>query len=80
MTDEPTVKSGADVTDLTIRATDGVRDVTTSRRRVEERLEDLRRAVHDRTGFDLKKRPWTLPLVAAALGFSFALLMRRGRR
>ena len=51
-----------------------------SRRAVEDRLEDLRRAVRDRTGFDLKKRPWALPLVAAAVGFSVALLLRRGRR
>jgi hypothetical protein len=81
MTDERTVRGGAEGARSTAIAEAGAaRDLAASRRRVEEHLETLRRAVRERTGFDLGRRPWALPLVAAALGFSLALLVRRGRR
>jgi hypothetical protein len=48
-----------------------------SRRLVEDRLGALRQALHDSTGGRLAKRTWTLPLIAAAAGFSLALLLRR---
>ena len=51
-----------------------------SRRQVEDRLGALRQALHDSTGGRLGRRTWTLPLVAAAAGFSLALLLRRRRR
>ena len=81
MTDERALRSGSTTADLTVAGeAAGTRDVASSRQRVENSLEELRQAVRERTGFDLRKRPWALPLVAAALGFSFALLVRRGRR
>ena len=55
--------------------------LSSSRRQVEDRLEELRLAVRERTGAQLAKRAWALPLVAAGVGFSLAMwLRRRGRR
>jgi hypothetical protein len=48
-----------------------------SRQRVEESLDALRRSVHERTGASIERRAWTLPLLAGAVGFSLALLLRR---
>lgn len=48
-----------------------------SRRRVEDGLGALRQALHDSAGGRLGRKPWTLPLVAAAAGLSLALLLRR---
>jgi hypothetical protein len=48
-----------------------------SRRLVEDRFSALRQALHDSTGGRLTRRTWTLPLVAAAAGFSLALLLRQ---
>jgi hypothetical protein len=50
-----------------------------SRQRVEESLDALRSAVRDTTGVQLARRAWALPLVAAAVGFSLALMFRRRR-
>jgi hypothetical protein len=54
--------------------------LTASRQRVEESLDALRQAVRETTGARLERRAWALPLVAAAVGFSLALLLRRARR
>ena len=55
--------------------------VVASRQQVEDRLDELRRALGERTGGRLGRRAWTLPLAAAAVGFSVALwLRRRGAR
>ena len=51
-----------------------------SRRRVEETLDALRQTVRETTGARLERRAWALPLVAAAVGFSLALLLRRRSR
>jgi hypothetical protein len=48
-----------------------------SRQRVEQRLDALREAVRETTGAQLERRAWALPLLAAAVGFSLALLLRR---
>jgi hypothetical protein len=51
-----------------------------SRQRVEEGLGALRSALDQRTG-GWFGRTWTLPLIAAAVGFSLAMLLRgRARR
>jgi hypothetical protein len=51
-----------------------------SRQRVEESLDALRRSVRERTGAGIERSIWTLPLLAAAAGFSIALMLRRRRR
>jgi hypothetical protein len=51
-----------------------------SRQQVEDRLEALRQALHESTGGRLARGAWTLPLLAAAVGFSVAMLLRRGAR
>jgi len=51
-----------------------------SRQRVEDRLEALRDALDQTTGGRLMRSGWTLPLLAAAVGFSVATLLRRGAR
>ena len=48
-----------------------------SRRVVEDRLGALRQALQDSPARRLTRRTWTLPLVAAAAGFSLALLLRQ---
>ena len=50
-----------------------------TRQKVEDQLGALRRAIDDSTGGRLGKSAWTMPLIAAAVGFSIALLMRRRR-
>jgi hypothetical protein len=50
-----------------------------TRQKVEDQLGALRRAIDDATGGRLGKSAWTMPLIAAAVGFSIALLMRRRR-
>ena len=63
--------------------TDAESHLVATRREVEERLDALRVAARERVGVRLEKRAWTLPLVAAAVGFSFALWLRgrsRARR
>jgi hypothetical protein len=47
-----------------------------SRQRVEERLGALREALDSSTAGRFG-RTWTLPILAAAVGFSLALLLRR---
>jgi hypothetical protein len=56
------------------------RVLSASRQRVEQSLDALRQAVKETTGAQLDRRAWALPLIAAAVGFSLALLLRRGRR
>jgi len=50
-----------------------------TRQKVEDRLGALRHAIDEATGGRLGKSAWTMPLIAAAVGFSIALLMRRRR-
>jgi ElaB/YqjD/DUF883 family membrane-anchored ribosome-binding protein len=50
-----------------------------TRQKVEDRLGALRQAINDSTGGRLGRSAWTMPLIAAAVGFSIALLMRRRR-
>ena len=50
-----------------------------TRQKVEDRLGALRQAINDSTGGRLGKSAWTMPLIAAAVGFTIALMMRRGR-
>jgi hypothetical protein len=50
-----------------------------SRQRVEDRFGALRQALDDRTG-GWFGRTWTLPLLAAAVGFSLAVMLRRRGR
>ena len=50
-----------------------------TRQKVEDRLGALRQAIDESTGGRLGKSAWTMPLIAAAVGFSIALLMRRRR-
>lgn len=61
-------------------STDAQTHLLASRQRLEDRLDELRSAVHERTGGRLAKRAWTLPVLAAAVGFSLALWLRRRRR
>jgi hypothetical protein len=51
-----------------------------TRQKVEDQLGALRRAIDDSTGGRLGKSAWTMPLIAAAVGFSIALLLRRRAR
>ena len=53
--------------------------VLESRRRVEEGLSEVRLALRRTTGRELRGRTWVLPLLAAAAGLTFALLVRRRR-
>jgi hypothetical protein len=50
-----------------------------SRRKVEDSLGALRQAFDSSTG-GRAGRTWTLPLMAAAVGFSLAMLLRRRAR
>lgn len=54
--------------------------VAASRRRVEERLADLRRTVHETTGIVPRGTAWVLPAVGFAVGFSFAVRAWRRRQ
>ena len=54
--------------------------VLASRRRVEERLADLRRTVHETTGIVPRGSAWVLPAVGFAVGFSFAVRAWRRRQ
>jgi hypothetical protein len=51
-----------------------------SRQRVEEGLGALRAALQQSPVGRLSRQTWTLPLIAAAVGFSLAVLLRRGAR
>jgi hypothetical protein len=51
-----------------------------SRQRLEDRLDALRTAVEERTGGRLGSKAWTLPVLAAAVGFSLAMWLRHRRR
>jgi len=50
-----------------------------TRQKVEDRFGALRAAVNDSTGGRMT-RTWSLPLIAAAVGFSVAMLLRRRAR
>jgi hypothetical protein len=50
-----------------------------TRQKVEDRLGALRAAVNESTGGRMGLT-WTLPLIAAAVGFSVAMLLRRRAR
>ena len=54
--------------------------VAASRRRVEERLADLRRTLHETTGIAPRGAAWVIPAVGFAVGFSFAVRAWRRRR
>ena len=54
--------------------------VAASRRRVEERLADLRGAVHETTGLAPRGAAWVIPAVGFAVGFSFAVRAWRRRQ
>ena len=54
--------------------------VAASRRRVEERLADLRQTVHETTGIVPRGTAWVLPAVGFAVGFSFAVRAWRRRQ
>lgn len=54
--------------------------VEASRRRVEERLAELRGAVHETTGLVPRGAAWVIPTVGFAVGFSFAVRAWRRRQ
>jgi hypothetical protein len=54
--------------------------VEASRRRVEQRLADLRTATHEDLGLVPRGTAWVLPAVGFAVGFSFAVRAWRRRR
>ena len=54
--------------------------VLASRRRVEERLEELRRTVHETTGLVPRGKAWVIPAVGFAVGFSMAVRAWRRRQ
>jgi hypothetical protein len=54
--------------------------VAASRRRVEQRLVDLRQTVHETTGIVPRGTAWVLPAVGFAVGFSFAVRAWRRRQ
>ena len=54
--------------------------VRESRRRVEDRLADIRAGFHDDLGIVPRSTSWVLPAVGIALGFSLAVRAFRRRR
>jgi hypothetical protein len=54
--------------------------VAASRRRVEQRLDELRTAMHEDLGVLPRGGSWVLPAVGLALGFSLAVRTWRRRR
>jgi hypothetical protein len=53
------------------------RDLSASRRHLEESLEELRRAAQRDVGWLPRASRWALPLVAAAVGLVVGLAVRR---
>jgi hypothetical protein len=54
--------------------------VTESRRRVEDRISDLRNALHSDVGWVPRSGAWVVPVLGFAVGFGLAISAFRRRR